>query len=230
MRILGLIPARGGSKGVPRKNVKLLGGKPLITWTIETALDVTGLDRLIVSTEDDEVADIAQKAGAEVPFMRPDYLADDGAKSIDVVLHVLEWLEQSGETYDAVCLLQPTTPFRSANLLQECIDIFKAKNYTGLISVKEVPHQYHPNWTFVETKDGMLEPALGVGSVISRRQDLPGAFIRDGAVYITNVEKLKAKSFFGDKLGYVLNEEEVQVNIDTLQDWTKAEQSIKYLK
>ena len=227
MRILALIPARGGSKGVPRKNIKLLGGKPLIKWTIDTALAVKGLDRLVVSTEDEEIAEVARAAGADVPFMRPAALASDMAKSIDVVLHTLEVLESAGEVYDAVCLLQPTTPFRSAALLQACIDKFLAGNCTGLISVTEVPHQYHPNWAFVEQENGELVPAQGRGSVIPRRQELPGAFIRDGAVYLTRTSSLKSNSFFGDNLNYLINDDEVTVNIDTSTDWAIAEGSIK---
>ncbi|MEL7161662.1 MAG: acylneuraminate cytidylyltransferase family protein [Bacteroidota bacterium] len=221
MKILGLIPARGGSKGVPRKNIRLLGNRPLLAWTVTAAREASSLDRLIVSTDDAEIARVAEAAGAEVPFLRPAALADDGAKSIDVVLHALEVLPES---YDAVCLLQPTTPFRSVNLLRKALNTFRTGNYSGLITVSRVPAHYHPNWAFVDGGDGHLTPAQGVGSVIPRRQELPPAFIRDGAVYLTRTETLRAGSFFGDHLGYVENTDPRQVNIDTLEDWQRAEQ------
>jgi len=199
MRYLGLIPARGGSKGVPRKNVKILGRKPLLQWTLDCALKVQGLDRLIVSTEDEEI----------------------------VVNDVLDTLARSGDHYHAVCLLQPTTPFRSVKLLQHCLDRFADGDLDSLISVTRVPDHYHPNWAFVGGKDGRLTPAQGVGSVIPRRQELPPAFIRDGAVYIITTEVLRSGSFFGDRLGYVENTDEKQVNIDTPEDWATAERLAK---
>ena len=227
MRILGLIPARGGSKGVPRKNIRLLGGKPLICWSLETALQVAALDRVIVSTEDEEIAAVARAAGAEVPFLRPAELASDSARSIDVVIDVLRKLAAEGETYDAVCLLQPTTPFRSEALLQTALRRFQLGDLDGLVTASRVPAHYHPNWTFVDTGDKLLTPAQGHGSVISRRQDLPPAFIRDGSVYLTKTEVLLSGSFFGKRLGYVENTDARQVNIDTLTDWTRAEEMAK---
>lgn len=223
MRILGLVPARGGSKGVPRKNVRPLGGKPLLHWTLETALKVKGLDRLIVSTEDEEIAALARAGGAEVPFLRPAELANDSARSIDVVTDLLQTLAQQGETYDAVCLLQPTTPFRSAALLRAALRRFRQGDLDGLVTASRVPAHYHPNWTFIDSGNDLLVPAQGPGSVISRRQELPPAFIRDGAVYLTRTDVLLSGSFFGARLGYVENTDARRVNIDTLADWARAE-------
>lgn len=223
MRILGLIPARGGSKGVPRKNIRPLGGKPLMQWTLDTALQVADLDRIIVSTEDEEIAAVAKTGGADVPFLRPAELASDAARSIDVVIDVLQKLAAKGETYDAVCLLQPTTPFRSKELLQTALEQFQRGGMDGLVTASRVPAHYHPNWTFVDPGTNLLTPAQGPGSVISRRQDLPPAFIRDGAVYITKTQVLLTGSFFGDRLGYVENTDACQVNIDTMEDWQRAE-------
>ncbi|MEM9260760.1 MAG: acylneuraminate cytidylyltransferase family protein, partial [Bacteroidota bacterium] len=128
MKILGLIPARSGSKGVPRKNIRLLGGLPLLEWTVREALSAGVFTQLVVSTESEEIAAIARRAGAAVPFLRPEHLASDTAKSIDVVYAVLAELERLGETYDAVCLLQPTTPFRSSSLIQAAIKKFREVN------------------------------------------------------------------------------------------------------
>lgn len=227
MKILGLIPARGGSKGVPRKNIKLLGGKPLIQWTSDVARVAKGLARLIVSTEDVEIAEISRTLGVEVPFMRPEFLANDSAKSVDVVVHALDFLEEEGECYDAVCLLQPTTPFRSVKLLEEALDIYNSGKFTSIISVVPTPHQYHPAWNFMEGENHTLEPALGKGKVAPRRQDLLPAYVRDGAVYVTGVDTLRAGSFLGSKLGFVLNKDPQQVNIDTLLDWEIAEENLR---
>lgn len=226
MNILGLITARGGSKGVPRKNIRLLAGRPLINWTIATALEAGGLGRLIVSTEDEEIAGVALKAGAEVPFLRPTALAGDAARSIDVVIDLLQTLAAAGETYDAVCLLQPTTPFRSVALLQAALGRFREGDLSGLVTASRVPAHYHPNWSFIDQGDRLLTPAQGIGSVIPRRQELPPAFIRDGAVYVTKTETLLAGSFFGDRLGYVVNEDVHQLNIDTMADWKRAEKIV----
>lgn len=223
MRILGLVTARGGSKGVPRKNVRELGGKPLLQWTVETALRAKGIDRVIVSTEDLEIAEVAKAGGAEIPFLRPEALANDTAKSIDVVIDVINKLAASGEVYTAVCLLQPTTPFRSVELLQHCLDRYADGDLDSLISVTRIPDHYHPNWAFIDDGRNQLSPAQGVGSVIPRRQELPPAFIRDGSVYITSTKVLLEGSFFGERLGYVENTDERRVNIDTMADWDAAE-------
>ena len=226
MKILAIIPARAGSKGVPGKNIRPLGGKPLLQWTIETALAVAGLARVVASTEDAEIADLARAGGAEVPFLRPPNLATDTAKSIDVVINVLQTLESKGESYDAVCLLQATTPYRSVALLQRAIEDFESNDFTGLISVSSVPTHYHPNWAFV-AEGNLLTPAQGVGSVIPRRQALPPAFVRDGAVYHTRTEVLLERSFFGDRLGYIENTDARRVNIDTPAEWALAESMLQ---
>ncbi len=157
MKILGLIPARGGSKGVPRKNIKLLGDKPLIQYTIEKALACTSLTDVIVSTEDPEIATISRNLGAQVPFLRPAGLAEDSTPSIDVVIDVLLQLKRSHINYDAVCLLQPTSPFRAQEEIEECISKFILTEADSLISVKEVPHQYNPHWVFQPYKYNFLK-------------------------------------------------------------------------
>lgn len=223
-RILGLIPARGGSKGVPRKNIRDLGGRPLLDWTLRVARAEPRLTDVMVSTEDREIAEIAKALGAWVPFLRSPAAATDAAKSLDVVLECLDRLEDMGKTYEAVCLLQPTTPFRSERLLAACLDTFLDNDFTGLISVERVPAHYHPNWTFLPgLTEGELVPAQGKGSVVTRRQDLPPAYIRDGAIYVTRVETLRAGSFFGSRLGYLENTDPRRVNIDTPEDFQRAE-------
>jgi N-acylneuraminate cytidylyltransferase len=227
MKILGLIPARGGSKGVPNKNIKLLAGKPLIAYTITEARRSKSIADIVVSTDSGEIQSIAIQYNAEVPFLRPAKLATDTAKSIDVVTHALHTLKEHDRHYDAVILLQPTNPFRTAAFIDLAIGTYVENNYDSLISVLPVPHEYNPHWVFEPTPSGTLRIATGEQEIISRRQELPPAFFRDGSIYITSVEVLLSKhSFYGDKLGYVVADPTRHVNIDTMADWELAE--IKY--
>lgn len=230
MKILGLIPVRGDSKGVPHKNRKLLAGKPLMAYTIEAAKSVKGIDRLIVSSEDKDLQDIARTYGAEVPFSRPASLAQDHSGSLEVVQHALKTLEASGDTYDAVCLLQVTNPFRSSALIEKAIQTFKAKDTDALVSVLRVPHEYNPHWVFTSGEDDRLYLATADSQIIQRRQDLPDAYIRDGAIYLTKTKViLKQHSLYGQSLSYILSDPDRHVNIDTMEDWNKAEALAKKL-
>lgn len=225
MRILGLIPARGGSKGVPRKNIKLLHGKPLIQFSIESAQNCPLISHVVVSTDDENIAYISRKAGAEVPFMRPDELAADGSPSIDLVVHALKYFENISDHFDAVCLLQPTVPYRSAEDLQSAIVKFKKNTFDSLISVREVPHVYNPYWTFQEEPDKQtIHKVINHPQFVKRRQDLPKIYHRDGSVYLTSSKTiLKHKSLYGDSIGYYIMSSSPDINIDTMEDWVKAE-------
>jgi CMP-N-acetylneuraminic acid synthetase len=223
MKVLGLIPARGGSKGIPNKNQKELGGKPLLQYTIESALGSTLLDAVVFSSEDATLRDLAENMGASVPFKRPDALATDVAGSLEVVQHALAELEKNGQNFDAVCLLQVTTPFRSSDDIDAAISKFKSEQSDSLISVQIVPHQFNPHWVF-ELAEGKLKIATGEDQIIKRRQELPDAFIRDGAIYITKAEVIqKQNSFFGTTISYIELDTKGHVNIDTPEDWEKAE-------
>lgn len=227
MRVLGLIPMRGGSKGIPGKNKKLLGGKPLMQYTIEAALASQLLTDVVVSTEDAELATLATELGAEVPFIRPVPLATDTTPSIDVVIHALEQLDDLNRRYDAVCLLQVTTPFRTAAHIDAAITQFKNGIHEALVSVQEVPHIYNPHWVFKKDKNGSLSIATGEANIISRRQDLPEAYIRDGAIYITKTPTiLYRKSLLGSSLGCLELANYKNVNLDTEADWEIAEKFI----
>lgn len=230
MRILGLIPARGGSKGVPHKNKKELHGKPLLHYTIEAAKKATGIDRLVFSSEDESLRSLAKSFGAEVPFERPADLAQDTSGSLGVIQHALHTLSQQGDHYDAVCLLQVTNPFRTTALIDEAIDIFKKNDMDALVSVLKVPHEYNPHWVFEANDNGQLHIATGEKEIIKRRQELPDAFIRDGAIYITKTSViLKENSLFGESLGYIISDPDRHVNIDTMDDWYAAEALAKKL-
>ncbi|MEM1123349.1 MAG: acylneuraminate cytidylyltransferase family protein [Bacteroidota bacterium] len=229
MRILGLIPARGGSKGVPRKNIKSLHGKPLIEYSIEAGLACPLIEELVVSTDDEEIANVALKAGAKVPFMRPKILASDAAPTIDTVIHALNFLEAEDTSFDAVCLLQPTVPFREKTDLKDAIENFITSQADSLISVRAVPHIYNPHWVYQEdTATGFLKLAVGEASVITRRQALPKAYHRDGSVYLTKTEVILAqKSLYGKKIVHHIMTASPNINIDTLEDWAMAEQYAK---
>lgn len=229
MKILAVIPARGGSKGVPRKNIKLLGNKPLIEFTIDSAKNATLLTEIVVSTDDDEIAIAAELAGCKPPFIRPTNLAQDHSTSIEVVQHAVEFFEKQNSFFDAVCLLQPTSPFRENGFIDKAIEKFIESDADSLISVLPVPHQYNPHWTF-EVNNGTLKIATGEEKIISRRQDLPDAFHRDGSIYITKIQTLKNGSFFGNKIAYIESNAKFYVNIDTITDWENAEKILNLNK
>jgi CMP-N,N'-diacetyllegionaminic acid synthase len=228
MRILAIIPARGGSKGVLGKNIKLLGGKPLLAYTSEIALQSKLLKEVIVSTEDLQIIETAKRLNIKVPFTRPMELAQDNTPTIDVIIHALEWYKKQGVLFDAVCLLQATSPFRTVAFLDKAIMTFIEKGCDSLVSVQKVPHEYNPHWTFEVNTDGNLKIATGENQIISRRQELPIAYHRDGSIYITKTEVLlAAHSLYGQSISFIESDPDFYVNIDTLQDWEKAEEIIQ---
>ncbi|GAB5522696.1 MAG: acylneuraminate cytidylyltransferase family protein [Roseivirga sp.] len=224
MKVLGLIPARGGSKGIPGKNIKLLHGKPLIAYTITPALEVGLFDKVLVSTDQEGIALVARQLGAEAK-LRPASLATDTSPTIDTVVHVLETYQKAGQLFDAVCLLQPTNPLRSQKVLKKCMMRFEASGADSLISVRQVPHEYNPHWTFEAKEEGsLLSIATGEKDIIPRRQELPKAYHRDGAVYLVKSEVvLNEKSLYGKSISFLDMTGEPHVNIDTLSDWQYAE-------
>ena len=232
MKILGLIPARGGSKGIPLKNQKELLGKPLLQYTIEAALGSKMLDSVVFSSEDPSLIDLAKKMGAEVPFVRPDHLATDTASSIAVVEHSLEALAEMGWNYDAVCLLQVTNPFRTSQFIDQAILKFKEAGTDSLVSVLKVPHEFNPHWVYEVSEKNTLKLATGEDEIIKRRQDLPAAYYRDGSIYITKSEVIKSQqSLYGKEIAFIESDSERHVNIDTMQDWKKAVQlAEKFIK
>jgi CMP-N-acetylneuraminic acid synthetase len=223
MRVLGIVTARGGSKGVPGKNLRSLGGKPLLAWTAEAARAATRLARTIVSTDDAAIAEASRACGLDVPFMRPPELATDTAPTLPVLQHAVAQLEAAGDRYDAICLLQPTNPFRGAALIDACIEQFAASGADCVITVLPVPAEYNPHWVYFAGAAGELRLATGESQPISRRQALPPAFHREGSVYVTRRDVLVAGSLYGARVvGHELRDGE-HVNIDTLDDWARAE-------
>ena len=228
MKILGLIPARSGSKGIPNKNIKLLGNKPLLQYTSEIALQSKFLSKIVLSSDSEHIMQVGKNLGIEAPFKRPLDLAKDKSPTLPVILHVLEFFEKKGEYFDAVCLLQVTSPFRSIDFLDKAIKKFKKSKTDSLVSVLEVPHEYNPHWTYTLDINDNLQISTGESEIISRRQDLPKAFIRDGSIYITKTSVLKEqKSIYGKSIAYIVSSKENYVNIDTMDDWKKAEKMIE---
>lgn len=228
MKILAIIPARGGSKGVSGKNIKLLNGKPLLGYTAEIALQSQCLTEVVVSTEDEQIMEVAKRLGIKVPFIRPMALAQDNTPTIDVIIHALEWYINQNIFFDAVCLLQVTSPFRTLDFLDKAIEKFMASDCDSLVSVQKVPHEYNPHWTFEVNGEGNLKIATGETEIIPRRQELPTAYHRDGSIYITKTKVLLEEySLYGKSTAFIESEPDFYVNIDTMEDWEKAEEMIQ---
>jgi CMP-N,N'-diacetyllegionaminic acid synthase len=225
MRVIGLIPARGGSKGVPRKNVRPLGGKPLLWYTADAARASTRLARVVLTTDDEEIAALGRQYGLDVPFLRPAALAADDTPTLPVVRHAITALEASGEQIDAICLLQPTAPFRSARVIDGCVDLLARSAADAVLTVAEVPHEYNPHWVYFADAAGALRLSTGEAQPIPRRQSLPKAFHRDGSVYLTRRDVvMQQHSLYGERvLGFFVDSDAANVSIDTAADWARAE-------
>ena len=221
-KLLAIIPARGASKRLPRKNILDLSGKPLIAWTIEAALGSKYIDRVVVSTDDQEIANIAKKYGADIPFIRPSELATDQTTSVDVVLHLLNQLEKIEDKYDYVILLQPTSPLRTAKNIEEAIKLLRTKNSDAVISVCESEHP--PLWCNVLPDDMSMDNFLDESVKNKRSQDLSKQYRINGAIYISSVKKLKKEnSFFlsNNCIAYIMKQN-VSIDIDTIDDFDFA--------
>jgi CMP-N,N'-diacetyllegionaminic acid synthase len=217
MTLLALIPARGGSKGIIRKNIRPFCGKPLLQWSIDAALASACVDQVLVSTDDPEIAEVAKASGAEVPFLRPAGLATDSAPGIAPVLHALEQLPHVRD----VLLLQPTSPLRTCDDIKSIV----ALRHQGACetAVSLTPSVKHPAWMYNLTKDQLLEPLMQLNRAHSRQQ-LSTAYVLNGALYLATREYLlRHQTFIGpDTLGYVMPAAR-SVDIDTPLDWQWAE-------
>lgn len=225
MRVLGIVPARGGSKGIPRKNVRLLGGRPLLAHTADAALAAHRLSRVVLTTDDEEIAEVGRSCGLEVPFLRPAELAQDDTPTLPVLQHVVAELERTGDKFEAICLLQPTSPLRRAGDIDGCIELLESEGLDSVVSVLPVPHEHNPHWVYFRDAEGLLRLSTGEEQPIPRRQELPPAFHRDGAVYVVRRDVLMdGNSLYGKKLGGYLTDPARNVNLDTPADWDRAEQ------
>ena len=216
---LAIIPARGGSKGLPGKNIRLLGDIPLIAWTIQAALTSRCFKKVIVSTDCHEIANISITFGAEVPFIRPERLATDTSTSVDVVMHAINALD---EKFDEVVLLQPTSPFRKGNDIRNAFDIYNASKVQSLVSVTEADKS--PYWCFSRNENKSITPIVVLDKQFSRRQDMPTAYSLNGAIYIVGTEKFinDPKFIYDNTLSYVMNKKS-SIDVDDIIDFKLAE-------
>jgi len=227
VRTLGVIPARGGSKGIPRKNIALLGGRPLLAYTAEAALAASQLDRVILSTEDEEIARVGRSLGLEVPFMRPQALAQDDAPTLVVLQHAVREVGREGDEYDVIVTLQPTTPFRSAEDIDGALELLERTGADSVVSLVS-PGGLHP--FKVKSIDGegwVGEPEFARGKAHLPRQVLPSFWSLEGSLYITRRSVLMEENrILGDKTQAWIVPRERTVNIDSSFDLWLAERML----
>jgi len=217
--VLAVIPARGGSKGLLGKNILPLAGKPLIAWTIESAIESKYIDKCIISTDDQEIADISLKYGGDVPFMRPSELATDKASSIDVIIHTIEAIE---EKYDLIILLQPTSPLRNSFDIDNALELLENKHAGALVSMVEIRHPVE--WTARISGDLHIPELVTTLSKNTRRQDFEKRYELNGAIYISKLDLfIKQNSFISNHtIAYIMPPER-SIDIDDKLDFDFAE-------
>ncbi len=222
MRILALITARGGSKRLPGKNTRMLGGKPLVVWSIDVAKDIPEICDLLVSTDDPAIASICEASGACVPWLRPPNLATDTASSVDVALHALDWYEAERGAVDGLLLLQPTSPFRTRATVERGIALYIKHNLQPVLGVS--PTHAHPMWT-LKMQDDHLVPFMQGNGLETRSQDLPPAYVVNGSFYLIAPFELRAcRSFVGRKaIPLLIKTQQEGLDIDTEWDFRMAE-------
>jgi CMP-N-acetylneuraminic acid synthetase len=235
VKVLGVITARGGSKGIPGKNLRPLAGKPLIAYTMDVARASGAFDRLIVSTDDVEIARFARGCGCEVPFLRPFELAQDDTPHLPVIQHAVEQLRSEGYGADAVMILQPTSPFRSADDIRNAITLLDDLAADAVVSVSEVPPHYNPMRTVRLDERGfarLFVTGEPVRARINRRQDMPAAWAMNGAVYLCRTAILSGErgSLYGDRTGAYVMSPQAGLSIDDERDWIEAERALGILR
>lgn len=220
--VLALITARGGSKGLPRKNVLFAGGKPLVAWTVEAAISAECVDRVVLSSDDEEIIAAARAAGCEAPFCRPAHLASDMATSIDVVLHALDRLPG----FEYVILLQPTSPLRTAADIDAAFALMLESAAPSCVSVCETDQS--PYWMYRVAGDNKLQRLLPEGEGIARRQDFPPIYVLNGAIYIARIDWLQEnKNFVGAETVAYLMPKERSLDIDTADDFSAFREKVE---
>ncbi len=235
MKILGLITARGGSKGIPGKNLKLLAGRPLIAYSIDAARDSGAFDRLVMSTDDPAIATVADALGCDVPFLRPAALARDETPHLPVVVHAVRWLAENADYRpDAVMILQPTSPLRRAEDIGHAVRLLEASRADSVVSVSEVPPHFNPMRT-LRVADDLTATLFVTGQPvrhrINRRQDMPPAWTMNGAIYLLRTAVLYAAepSLYGDRTAAYRMPAPFGLSIDDPADWDEAERVIATL-
>jgi len=230
MEVLGLIPARSGSKGIKGKNIKPLGGRPLIEYTFDAALESKLLSRVVLSTDGADIAEIGKRRGIGVPFLRPAEISADESPAQAYIQHCLDFLK-SNEGYKpgVIVILQPTTPLRRASDIDSCVNLLLQTGSDSVVSVTELPSKYHPNWQFVVGLDRLLHPYTQHPweQLATRRQSLTSTYTRNGAVYAFRQEIfLETRNVYGATVTPYIMPAERSVNIDDMSDWQLAESII----
>ena len=223
MKVLGLVPARAGSKGIPNKNLRELAGKPLLAYTVEAATASGSIDRLILSTDSEAIAEQGRSLGLEVPFMRPAELAKDDTPMLDVAQHAVAELETLDWRVDIMVLLQPTSPLRRPERIQEAVQVLKSREYDSVVSVVQIPDLFAPQKA-MRIQNGLLRFWSADGETITRRQQAEPTFAREGTIYACWRDVLMINgSFYSNRcLPLVLPPEEA-LSLDIPKDWEKAE-------
>ena len=221
MRILALITARGGSKRLPGKNIRLLGGKPLIVWSIDVAKDIPEICDILVSTDDQTIASVCKDADALVPWLRPAELSSDTASSVDAALHALDWYEAEKGAVDGILLLQPTSPFRTQTTILQGIELFRKNDHQPILGVS--PTHAHPMWALKMDGD-CLVPFMQEHGLGMRSQDLPPVYVVNGSFYLISPSELREnKSFVGKKtIPLIIASPLEALDIDTEWDFKMA--------
>lgn len=232
MKVLGVVTARAGSKGLPGKNLKLLAGKPLLAYTVEAAKASGAIDRLILSTEDEQIADAGRALGCDVPFIRPRDLAQDDTPHLPVIQHAVSWMaDRASYRPDAVMILQPTSPLRQASDIRAAIELLDRSGADSVLSASEVPAHAHPMRALRIDDTGaavLFVTGEPVRHRINRRQDLPAAWMMNGAIYVCRTHLLFAgqPSLYGDRVMVYRMPADRSLSIDDARDWDEAERAL----
>ncbi len=224
MNIVAIIGARGGSQRIPKKNIKEIAGKPLIAWSIEAAKLSKKISRVIVSTDDVEIATVSKKYGAEVPFMRPESLANGTSGLEPVLIHAIEWLNQHEKYHtDIVLLLPATNPLKTAADLDEAISILEKTGADSVVTVGKALGNSNPNWVLKRNSNGEVTLSTGesLKNIITRSQDLPECYSRNDVAYVLRPRNLyqKPSNLYGDKVELLVMDEIYSTDINTPEDW-----------
>jgi CMP-N-acetylneuraminic acid synthetase len=225
-RVLAIVPARGGSKGVPGKNIKKLAGRTLLDYTAVAARDSGVVDRIVLSTESAEIADAGRSAGLEVPFMRPGALAQDDTPMLPVIQHAVDTLAADGWKTDVIVLLQPTSPLRRPSHIRDAVTLLQETNADSVVSVIELPRHLSPDYV-MRIEDGTLRPFLADGERVTRRQDARPAYSREGTVYVcwrTTLERWG--NIYGERCQPLILDAADSLSIDSPDDWAEAERRL----
>jgi CMP-N-acetylneuraminic acid synthetase len=224
--VLGLVPARGGSKGVPGKNVRPLAGHTLLEYTARAARESGVIDRIVLSTDSAEIADAGRRAGLEVPFIRPASLAADDTPMVPVIMHALSEIERHAWSPDIIVLLQPTSPLRRPQHVRDAVNALRESTADSVVTVVEVPRHLSPDYV-MRIDDGRLQPFLPEGTGITRRQDARPAYSRDGTVYAFRRSTLERfGGIYGDDCRPLLIDANESLSIDSPADWDAAERAL----